>query len=358
MRSVGGRSCILAVIVSLALPVASSLARVWTSSNGLFKMEAELLAFDGKTAKLKMETGQALSIPIERLSAEDQAYLKKTHPDGLEEKKSGAPSPKEKKAPAGSRAEGVSLEVVSFTITRSTKPQPGSAGARGGRESGMIMFGPGAPGTHVRLLLSSPGKKIIGLDEAHSKIASCTDDKGTDLTKAAEKQKSPFAGKPMLRIDEGGESASMELDQPQIPAAGAAKIELKGELQVQFGEGEKSEDVADVALTKGTTIAAGSLALKIEDARPRDMGDTKMSVALESQTPMLSIKKILFLNAAGQEIATQDMGSGTFGRGKQMTYQRMIGLGEAVDRATVRIVAYERTDTASVPVNLEFGLGL
>ena len=69
------------------------------------------------------------------------------------------------------------------------------------------------------------------------------------------------------------------------------------------------------------------------------------------------IKKILFLNAAGKEIAQSDMGSGTSGFGGNMTYERTIGLAEDLEKATVRIVAYEKLDAVSVPIDFEIGVG-
>ncbi|MEE2639926.1 MAG: SHD1 domain-containing protein [Planctomycetota bacterium] len=52
----------------------SGMLRTWTSSDGKFKVEAELLSFDGVTVKLKKLNGDVISVPLNRLSRDDQSF--------------------------------------------------------------------------------------------------------------------------------------------------------------------------------------------------------------------------------------------------------------------------------------------
>ena len=53
--------------------------REWTSSDGR-KLEAALIAVDGDAVKLKMRNGSVVPVPLNRLSADDQAFAKKAAP--------------------------------------------------------------------------------------------------------------------------------------------------------------------------------------------------------------------------------------------------------------------------------------
>lgn len=89
----------LSVAIVLALCVASIAApRTWKSANGQHSIEAELVKIDGDSASLKKSDGQVISVPINQLSTEDQAFLKKqAKPDPNEEKVAAAKKKLEEK---------------------------------------------------------------------------------------------------------------------------------------------------------------------------------------------------------------------------------------------------------------------
>jgi hypothetical protein len=66
---------VLAVVAlcACASPVA---ARQWTDASGKYHQEAELVAFDGHLVVLKKAQGRLVAVPLDSLSAADQAYLK------------------------------------------------------------------------------------------------------------------------------------------------------------------------------------------------------------------------------------------------------------------------------------------
>ncbi|PQO39044.1 hypothetical protein C5Y96_04040 [Blastopirellula marina] len=65
----------LTVIFLLAVTSIAS-ARTWKSSDGGYTVEAELVKVDGDKVALKRADGQVITVPLNRLSTEDQEFLK------------------------------------------------------------------------------------------------------------------------------------------------------------------------------------------------------------------------------------------------------------------------------------------
>jgi hypothetical protein len=61
----------------LELAAGGQTMRTWTDSTGQFKIEATMLSIVGNTIKLKRKDGKELELPLDKLSAEDQAFAKK-----------------------------------------------------------------------------------------------------------------------------------------------------------------------------------------------------------------------------------------------------------------------------------------
>lgn len=63
---------VFGLLLTVALPAA---ARKWTSSDGRFSTEAELVEFADGEVTLKKPSGETLSVAVERLSELDRRYL-------------------------------------------------------------------------------------------------------------------------------------------------------------------------------------------------------------------------------------------------------------------------------------------
>ena len=50
--------------------------RTWTDSTGNYTVEADLIGFNDATVVLKKKNRQLVAVPIDKLSKEDQTYLK------------------------------------------------------------------------------------------------------------------------------------------------------------------------------------------------------------------------------------------------------------------------------------------
>lgn len=67
--------CAMLMLVSLSSTLVQAELREWSSSDGKYKIEAELLSFDGKLVKLKKGNGTEIKVPAVRLSVADRKYL-------------------------------------------------------------------------------------------------------------------------------------------------------------------------------------------------------------------------------------------------------------------------------------------
>src|SRR5215212_8477284 len=68
------RDACLILLVGCAF-TSSALAREWTSSNGKFKIEAEFVAVKNGKVVLEKPDGTYASVPLDKLSAEDRAFI-------------------------------------------------------------------------------------------------------------------------------------------------------------------------------------------------------------------------------------------------------------------------------------------
>ncbi len=157
----------------------------------------------------------AVNIPVEKLSEEDRAYLKKTYPDGKMAAKSspsgkkGAPKP----------------EVVGLAIVKPVAQQSSEEGG---------LF---SPGTHVRLMFSDPELSIVSLDAEKSKIASFTDNKNTDLLEGGATE--PFS----FEASSDGKGGLVTIHVPNLPAQKSVRLALKGEVHLVCGLGADADTV-------------------------------------------------------------------------------------------------------------------
>ena len=64
------------LLLLLVYGLAPLRAREWSDNSGHFKIEADLVAFDGETVVLRAKAGRLLAVKLANLSADDIAYLK------------------------------------------------------------------------------------------------------------------------------------------------------------------------------------------------------------------------------------------------------------------------------------------
>jgi len=69
-----------AVLLCFAVLVSVAAARTWTSRDGKFKTEADLIDFKEDVVRLKKSDGGELSVPLAKLSDEDQQFVRNRYP--------------------------------------------------------------------------------------------------------------------------------------------------------------------------------------------------------------------------------------------------------------------------------------
>ncbi len=245
-----------AVVLAFVTPL---MARDWRPANSGLRIQAELESYDGKTVKLKLDSGMVWTLPIEKLSKDDQAYLKKTYPNGKEgpkksktspaktspaksspakssPDKAGAGKPAVSKAPsttpAAAKAPDANASDVSVSTARLTVTKPSGANA------GLV------PGTHVTLFVSSPSKTLLRVDAEKTKIV-CADDRANNLSKPLPgSEASTDEGPLTLDVAPDGKSGTIVFDFPRAPTNKATRIRLKGELHLVCGSNEDPEPVS------------------------------------------------------------------------------------------------------------------
>jgi nitrogenase subunit NifH len=67
--------------LDMAEEVAEPATRTWTSKNGNFTVEAELVSQDATTVRLKKLDGKVIEVPVSALSDEDRKHLESMSPE-------------------------------------------------------------------------------------------------------------------------------------------------------------------------------------------------------------------------------------------------------------------------------------
>jgi len=250
--------------------------------------------------------------------------------------------------PAGPAGKGkVTVEVISLEVTKSL-PAAKRKLARFGSE-----------GTEINLLISLPSRYVIAMDWATCKLQQFTDDKKTDLSKSRSWGSRPgWIGPFSPRISKDGKDCIVKIKSGLIPASGASKIILKGQLGLKCGAELKTATQTGVVLKAGSTITAGPVPMKIASVKEGGWGGAKMTVTVTSTKPAVAIKTIAFLGADGKAIKHEVLSSGSSGRPGSMTYETNFGLARKVDRVSVKIEYFSKVVAAKVPLDLRVSVGL
>ncbi len=205
--------------------VALAELREWSDFTGAFKSKGELVAYDGKVARLSLDIGQTVNLPIEKLSTADQEYLRSSFPNGKSPELLKMKTPAKGGAGAAAGKASVKVELAGVAVIKPSASLPAEVA-------------PLPPGTHVWLIVANSEAILAGVDAEKSKIASFTDNKGTDLAEGESGQEN-FEFTPLP----DGKSGLVHLHRPQVPETKSVRATLKGVLHLQGGEGESTTAV-------------------------------------------------------------------------------------------------------------------
>lgn len=215
----------------------------------------------------------------------------------------------------------------------------------------------GEPGLEMEVAVLLPGKPILSVDAAKSRINSFKDDAGTDLKAGAPTGFFSWVKLSTAFREEPIPSGTLEIRTKTLPAKKAGRIELDAVVAIVTASGT-AEKKGTVALKKGAKIEFGPVPMTIGNVEASSFGGSKLSVQLSSDQDMEAIKKIEFLDAKGKVIDAKSMGSGSFGFGGKKTYTKTFGLPKKIDSVTLRIVSHANMKTVELPLKLSMGVGL
>ncbi len=261
------------------------------------------------------------------------------------------------------------VEVLGLTVDRDIngpEQQPGMTTMRFGQFVD--------EGTSVTLLVTQPGKAIIGFDPKASKLTSFTDDKKADLSKAKRKPKNKgfvinFGdddSAPLIAENSpDGHSFIIKVRGPALPTSGASKITIKANLVFNCSAAEKTVEKKNVNLAAVTKIHAGSIPITV---KPGQGGGFRLNfpgqpaaqpateITLEMDQPISAIKSVAFLDAGGQDIKSQTTGTSTNTFGNNVRTTSGYALEKKFENVTIRVTFFE-TERLSVPIDLTVDVG-
>jgi hypothetical protein len=209
-------------------------------------------------------------------------------------------------------------------------------------------------GTNVSLYVSMPGKKILELDRNASKLTKFTDDKGTVLAKPG----NPSSWIGSFRNNVGNTHSFIQcIRSIKRPAAGALALTIDATLAITCGVQTEIEQCDGVSLIKGTPVKLGKMDAKIKSVGKMTGDNMKLSVVFSSSQSFATIRKLVFLDSAGKEIESCMSGSGST-IGPTCTYSRNYRLAKEVDKVTIKVDYWGKTETVTVPVLFNVQMGL
>lgn len=219
-------------------------------------------------------------------------------------------------------------------------------------------FGTPNTGTRVAVRLDLVGQKLISIDREKSKVDSFTDDKNTDLLKAAAAGGRPAKGTIGLeRAFTNRSPNTVTFLAPGVPTRGATGVRIKGTLIAVVGKEEKEFKKKEVSLKDGIDLEFGTIKLLKSNFGGRDERGTRATY--EGSRPIISIA---LLDSDGKEIASRSVETlgppPAAGLGRPRYRTTLMVTGEAVDNCEIRVKYYNSTEEVKVPVDLQVGPGL
>jgi len=242
----------------------------------------------------------------------------------------------------------VQVEVIALEVNR---PAPAD-------ERKLFLISSGRQRTSLKLLISLPGRNIIGTDTAACTLTTFTDEKGTDLSKTRSSGSQPgWLGSSSAYISKDGHACIMWLRSDQVPARGSTKLTIKAKLGLKCGTDETTY-TEKVALKVGTQIKFPPAPMKIRTIEETRWPGRKMTIRLNHTKRLDVVRKLTFLGPNGKEIKHIRLSTEYSGTGAKRTYLTSYGLAEKVDSVTLKITYYTKVASVAVPVDVSVGVGL
>lgn len=140
---------------------------------------------------------------------------------------------------------------------------------------------------------------------------------------------------------------ALEVKTNVLPAAGATRLLVKGSLALRIASDEKVVEEKNFKLQAGAMVKLGPVEVSGIDFRN---DQTYVSVYYTNNV----LKSIQFLDKDEKVLPSERAGHGGFG----VRFHETFALQGKVERVTVRITYFSKTETVMVPLDVSVGLGL
>ncbi|OYV04675.1 MAG: hypothetical protein CFE26_15625, partial [Verrucomicrobiales bacterium VVV1] len=231
-------------------------------------------------------------------------------------------------------------------------------------------FQPLSQGTHIDILIPSPGGGFVGDDPLENpkvgKVIKVVDSLGKDLTTARVHQ---IMGKPWpiepriteVQTSSDGSNAMVTFFVPQTPTPGAGSIDLSAEVTLTHCPKVQELKASGVSIRKpGTSFQLGHLTLKVNKPHSFDYQGRKLTyLKLESTDSCDALRKIE-LQKDGKTLRTLSVQLDR-SKGKERLNEfscDLEGLPDQVDVVVSQYLDYDKPETLTIPITVSTGLGL
>ena len=195
--------------------------------------------------------------------------------------------------------------------------------------------------TGVYLFIQVPGKHVLAIDTAATKLA-LTDDKGTDLAAP-----NALPG-PTVPTDRSKEQARLYVLGSKAPAVGATRVRVKGELVLLCGTAEKTAPTEKFAVRDKEKVAVGPAEFEVAVVKDRPTVTLKTAPA--------SVKVVVFTDADGKPLSV----GGTINLsapGGKITQTATFLLPAKTETVGIKVTYYEKVEAVKLPVDTDTGVG-
>jgi hypothetical protein len=194
--------------------------------------------------------------------------------------------------------------------------------------------------TGVHLFAHLPGKQIVAVDPAASKLT-VTDDKNADLIPNLKLN-------PGVPTDKTKAQGRFYIFGSKAPSAGATRIRVKGELVFLYGVGEKTATVEKLPVKAGEKAEAGPAALEVVPAKDRFVLNVRAASPL--------VKSVTLIDAAGKPVVVPGLISFVVSDGK-VAQDGNFTIPAKTESIGIKVVHYEKVEAVKVVVDSETGVG-
>jgi len=210
------------------------------------------------------------------------------------------------------------------------------------------------PGTALYFLVQAGGQPIMDVLAGESTIEAFTDDTGQALLASGPAKRDDGEGLRSVDANSKNTAVRFAVVSAKRPAEGATSLNLKASLVVDLRGEQKTATAENVSLANDATVEIAGYMLTIDDVERED-GETDLT--FESGRNFSGLGEITFLDAEGNEIEAEDMGTGYMTANDVTTYNMNFELDGEHESVTIRVNYYEPV-RVTAPVDVTVGLGL